>query len=159
MEEHHDVENALSMGHSLAEYHARWCNLTSIQMLEPKLHRRIQSLLSALRDLEQQRSQTETQLQFDIRQLQVEKQYMREQLEAVKQDVSSLTAKNAELHSTLAALKEEVRHVGLCNLTEGRLARRDTLLLNAERAVSPSSRDLGGPVHLHARPVAPGAPA
>lgn len=96
------------MGHSLAEHHARWCNLTSIQMLEPKLHRRIQSLLSALRDLEQQRSQTETQLQFDIRQLQVEKQYLREQLEAAKQDVSSLTAKNADLHSALASLKEEV---------------------------------------------------
>ena len=110
IEEQRDVEKALSMGHSLAEYHARWCNLTSIQMLEPKLHRRIQNLLSALRDLEQQRSQTETQLQFDIRQLQVEKQYMREQLEAAKQDVSSLTAKNADLHSTLATLKEEVLH-------------------------------------------------
>lgn len=108
LEEHQDLDKTLSLSPSLVEHHARWCNLASIQMLEPKLHRRIQSLLSALREAEQQRNQNETQLQFDIRQLQLEKQYAVEQLEAVKNDVASLSAKNADLHSTVATLKEEV---------------------------------------------------
>lgn len=107
LEEHQDLDKTLSLSHSLVEHHARWCNLASIQMLEPKLYRRIQSLLSALREAEQQRNQNETQLQFDIRQLQLEKQYAVEQLEAVKNDVASLSAKNADLHSTVATLKEE----------------------------------------------------